>query len=113
MRWLFELMARDPDVAAYLVGHIVSEASTRAIDPSRPIEFPFWLAPGMGPFPLFPKVLVFGADCRRASALRSADIEGRWADDEQVRAYVGYSVGEPCIRIVLSAQEDALEFTFL
>ncbi len=93
MRRFFELMTRHPEVAAYFVRHVVSEASTRAIDPSRPICFPFWLAPLTGPFPLFPRVLVFGADCARANALRPVDIGGRWTDDEQGRAYVGYVQG--------------------
>jgi hypothetical protein len=113
MRRFFELMARDPNVAAYLVHHVVCVASTKEIDPSQPIELPFWLATQADPFPRFPKVLVVGADRGRASALRSADIEGRWTNGEQGRTYVGYSRGEPRIRIVLNAQEDALEFTFL
>lgn len=69
---------RDPAVTAYLVRHVVAVASTMVINPTRPIELPFWLATQTDPlFPLFPNVLVLGADCGRANALRSANIEGR------------------------------------
>lgn len=110
MRRFFELMARDPVVAGYFVHHVVAMASAMVVNPPGPIQFPFWLAPRTEPFS--PSVLIQG-DRTRAKALQAVDIEGRWTNGEQGRAYVGYSHGEPCIRIVLNAQEDALEFTFL
>ena len=110
MRRFFELMARDPDVAGYFVSHVVATASAMVVHPPGPIELPFWLAPRTEP--LSPSVLIQG-DRTRAKALQVVDIEGLWTDGEQGQVYVGYSHGEPCIRIVLNAQEDALEFTFL
>jgi hypothetical protein len=109
MQRFFELMAHDHVVEVCFLNEVVSLASVKVIDPSRPIHLTLWPRTRG----LSAKVLVIGADRHRANALRRADIEGRWTGDEQGLTYVGYSEGTPCIKIVLNSETDLIEFSFL
>jgi hypothetical protein len=113
MERFFQLMERDPNVAIYLINHIVSLSRTMVIDPTQPLELPFWLAALPAPEAERPKLFVIGAEHSRARALWQAQIEGRWTGDEQTRRYTGYVAGERCLEVALDRRRDALEFTFL
>ncbi|MCP1761725.1 hypothetical protein [Bradyrhizobium japonicum] len=111
MERFFQLMEREPAVATYLVGHIVSLACAMEIDPRRPLELPLWLATRPALSPLWTRILVISAD--RAKPLQQAHIEERWTGDEPTRKYVGYAAGKPCLQITLDRELDMLRFTFL
>ncbi|MGY3355005.1 hypothetical protein ACVWZK_001668 [Bradyrhizobium sp. GM0.4] len=78
MKRFFQLVERDPAVAAHLVSHIVSLACAMEIDPSRPLEFPLLLGARPALIPLWTKVLVIGADRAKPLQHRGA-LDGRRA----------------------------------
>jgi hypothetical protein len=111
MERFFQLMEREPSVAAYLISHIVSLACVMKIDPTQPLIIPFYLGARPALSPLWPKIEVIGAD--RAKSLQQSNIEGRWTGDEETREYVGYAAGKPCLQVTLNRQQDVLRFKFL
>lgn len=109
MEHFLRLMSLDPAVETLFIDRIISLVIKTAIDFSQPLNRVLWRRNDALRF----RVLVIGADRGRAVSIQRNGIITRWTEFGGLLLCTGYLHGEACISIVLSADGDVIEFTFL